>query len=84
MLRLVFVVCMLDAPDTCENRELLIHDDVPLMACMTGAMPELALWRQTHPNWRVNRWRCEDDRMRNSGEAVRKEPVPGTDMRPPT
>jgi hypothetical protein len=62
MLRLIFTVCMIDLPDTCEQRELLVHDDIPVMACVLGAMPELATWRGTHPNWRVARWRCEDDR----------------------
>ena len=63
MLRLVFMVCMLNSPDVCEQRELLVHDDVSAFACLTGAMPELAVWRETHPNWRVARWRCEDSRL---------------------
>ncbi len=62
MLRLVFTICMIDAPATCEQREMLVYDEMPVIACMIGAMPELALWQQTHPNWRVARWRCEDDR----------------------
>lgn len=62
MLRLVFTVCMINAPDVCEQREMLVYDEMPAMACVMGAMPELATWRQTHPNWRVARWRCEDDR----------------------
>lgn len=61
MLRLVFTICMIDAPGTCEQREMLVYDDIPVMACMMGAMPELASWQQTHPNWRIARWRCEDD-----------------------
>jgi hypothetical protein len=61
MLRLIFTVCMIDAPATCEQREMLVYDRMPVMACVTGAMPELATWRQTHPNWRIARWRCEND-----------------------
>lgn len=68
MLRLVFTVCMIGSPDTCEQREMLIFERMPVMACVTGAMPELAVWRETHPNWRIARWRCEDDRAaRSSG-----------------
>lgn len=61
MLRLVFTVCMIDAPDTCEQREMLVYQPMPVMACVMGAMPELATWTETHPNWRIAGWRCEDD-----------------------
>jgi hypothetical protein len=67
MLRLVFMVCMIDAPDLCEQREMFVQDAMPVMACAMGAMPELAIWRETHPNWRIARWWCEDGRtVRNS------------------
>ena len=62
MLRLIFTVCMIDAPATCEQRELLVYEQMPVASCVMGAMPELAVWRETHPNWRIARWRCEDDR----------------------
>jgi hypothetical protein len=61
MLRLVFTICMLDAPQTCEQRELLVYDAMPVTSCVLGAMPELAVWSETHPNWRIARWHCEDD-----------------------
>lgn len=67
MLRLVFMVCMLNSPDICEEREMLIHEDMPVVACVMGAVPDLARWRETHPNWRVTRWRCEDDRVARTG-----------------
>ncbi len=63
MLRLVFTVCLATEPDICEQRELQIFEQIPLMACMTGAIPELAVWRQTHPNWRIARWGCVNDRL---------------------
>jgi hypothetical protein len=64
MLRLVFTVCMLGSPDVCEQREMAIYEPMPVVACVTGAMPELAVWRSEHPNWRIERWHCEDDRER--------------------
>ncbi len=67
MLRLIFTVCMIDAPDTCEQREMLVYEHMPVMACMAGAMPELATWRETHPNWRIVRWHCNDDRTAHGG-----------------
>jgi hypothetical protein len=67
MLRLVFTICMMDAPDTCEQREMLVYDQMPVAACAMGALPELATWRATHPNWRISRWWCEDDRAAQAG-----------------
>ena len=76
MLRLVFMVCMINSPEVCEQRELLVQDEMPVMACVMGAMPELAIWRETHPNWRIARWRCEGGRttrseIRDEGHAHR-------------
>ncbi len=86
MLRLIFTVCMMDAPETCEQREMLVYDRMPLMACMAGAMPELASWRETHPNWRVARWRCEDDAAARhpDGDTSVAERVPPAAGRAPT
>lgn len=78
MLRLIFTICMIDAPDTCEQREMLVHDEMPVMACVMGAMPELATWRETHPNWRIARWGCESGRS-----ARRSDPDDGQAQRLP-
>jgi hypothetical protein len=67
MLRLVFTICMIDAPAVCEQREMLVYEAMPVIACTMGAMPDLAIWQETHPNWRIARWRCEDDRSVRSG-----------------
>lgn len=61
MLKLVFVACLAGQPGTCEEREIPIYENVSPIACMMGAAPTLAQWRATHPDWRVNRWRCEND-----------------------
>jgi hypothetical protein len=78
MLRLIFTVCMIDAPATCEQREMLIYESMPVTACVTGAMPELAVWTETHPNWRIARWHCEDNSaaQRSAGDDGRARRVP--------
>ena len=91
MLRLVFIVCMIDAPDTCEQREMLIYESMPVSACVMGAMPELAVWTETHPDWRIARWRCEDDRTAQRGttaadvrdQAIRVPPAAGRNATAP-
>ncbi len=84
MLRLVFTICMIDSPDMCEQRDLLVYDEMPVMACVMGAMPELATWREAHPNWRISRWRCEDDQnmrseLRDQGDAHRVPVAAGSE-----
>jgi hypothetical protein len=91
MLRLIFTICMIDAPDMCEQREMLVYDDMPVVACVMGAMPELASWQQTHPNWRIARWSCQDDRRAQRGTsaddvhdwAIRVPPAAGRDATAP-
>jgi hypothetical protein len=70
MLRLVFTICMIDAPAICEQREMLVYEAMSVTSCAMGAMPELAVWSQTHPNWRIARWHCEDDRTARSDRRV--------------
>lgn len=79
MLRLIFTICMIEAPDTCEQREMLVYDQISARACVMGAMPELATWRQTHPNWRIARWRCEDDRTAERIRSLAKRTPPAAD-----
>ena len=57
MIELVFVACLLSAPERCEEKALLFADVTP-MACMMGAQPQLAQWAETHPKWSIARWSC--------------------------
>jgi hypothetical protein len=58
MIELVFVVCLMTAPSECEERSLMTLPEVGLMKCMAQAQPQLAIWTQEHPNFRVARWFC--------------------------
>lgn len=58
MIELVFIACLLSAPDRCEERSLQYVNVSSPMACMMGAQPELARWLESHPRWRVTRWSC--------------------------
>ena len=86
MLRLIFTVCLIDAPDTCEQREMLVYEPMSVLACVMGAMPELAAWKETHPNWRIARWTCEVDRAVEGGgrmEATAQHVSAGADATTP-
>ncbi|MEM7529760.1 MAG: hypothetical protein AAF416_19175 [Pseudomonadota bacterium] len=69
MIELVFVVCLATAPDDCQRRTIPIYEPVSPMTCMMGAPATLAQWRETHPNWRVSRWRCEVPRATQAAES---------------
>ena len=57
MIELAFTVCLMTAPDVCENRSL-VFIDVPQERCVMGAQPQLARWAAEHEGWRIARWSC--------------------------
>ena len=57
MIELIFVACLATA-DTCTERSLLRVPEAGLTGCMTTAQPQLALWVEAHPGYRVVRWFC--------------------------
>jgi hypothetical protein len=56
---LIFLVCLISSPNTCkEERFSLAFESASELGCMTGAQPRMAEWTNTHPGWRVARWKC--------------------------
>lgn len=55
MIELLFVVCF--AQGDCQERSLVFSDLSPAQ-CLMGAQPELAKWVATHPNEKIQSWRC--------------------------
>ncbi len=66
MMTLVFRVRLIDMPDKCEQREMQIFETVTPIACVMSAPAELARRRGTHPNWRIARWTCRNERIAGS------------------
>lgn len=60
MTALVFVACLLAAPDRCEEQSLLFVSPLNPVSCMMQAPREIAAWTATHPDFQVTSWRCED------------------------
>jgi hypothetical protein len=58
MIELIFITCLAASPDRCEERAVALLSDVGLMGCLTTAQPQLALWSEQHPGYRVVRWSC--------------------------
>lgn len=57
MIELAFIACLTADPAACENKSLVFLEMSP-MTCMMRAQPTLAEWVETHPQWRIARWRC--------------------------
>lgn len=57
MIKIVFLACLAGEPSVCEERSL-VYMDMPMMFCVLRAQSELALWRTSHPDWRVQSWSC--------------------------
>jgi len=60
MTALVFVACLLAAPERCEEQSLLFVSPFNPVQCMIEAPREIAAWGDSHPEFRVTSWRCED------------------------
>jgi len=59
MIELLFVACLVGAPDECENKTLQFAENITPMACLMGAQPQLAQWTSQHPKWRIMSWKCQ-------------------------
>jgi hypothetical protein len=56
---LIFFVCLMTSPNICHEERLSFSlEPVSGFGCMMGAPPKLAEWTNTHPQWRVARWKC--------------------------
>jgi hypothetical protein len=58
-MELILAVCMLTSPESCREERLTISmEQTAPTQCMIGAQPIIAEWTQTHPKWKVEKWRC--------------------------
>jgi hypothetical protein len=60
MVQLVLVFCMLASPTDCrEERPML--EEMTLPRCMVQGQQIASSWLAEHPNWTLQRWRCENN-----------------------
>ena len=58
MVELVFIVCMLAQPATCERVYPPFAEPMTLAACMRQGQIYAVQWLEDHPGWRLRSWRC--------------------------
>jgi hypothetical protein len=59
MIELVITACIVAQPATCRDQRVLIEAEATPMQCMMGAQPMIANWKAQHPEWFVQRWKCQ-------------------------
>lgn len=62
MIELLFITCLVDAPDRCQPHSLLFEPRNGLFSCMLMGQNELARWVAAHPKDRVREWKCRHAR----------------------
>ena len=58
MYELVFIVCLITAPDVCETRHLAFQRAQTSAGCLWQGQLRMARWLERNPRWRVKGWRC--------------------------
>lgn len=59
MIELALLVCLTADPSSCKDVGLTYSSEsMTPQQCLMRALPEVAKWADTHPNWYVKRWSC--------------------------
>jgi hypothetical protein len=60
MIELVFSVCMLAQPQTCKDVHMtFLEQKVSAAQCMMNGQFQMAEWVNTHPEWKIERFKCQ-------------------------
>ncbi len=58
MYELVLWVCLMAAPDICNEKRLPFQAPTSLMDCMWQGQTQMVRWLDENPQWHLKRWRC--------------------------
>ncbi len=65
MIELLMTVCVIAQPAICRDQHMLLDSDVTPVQCMMNVQPTIARWGSEHPQWFVQRWKCQYPREGN-------------------
>jgi hypothetical protein len=52
-------ICLLSNPSHCrEERLSFSFEEANAVTCMVRSQEKIAEWQQSHPDYRIDRWRC--------------------------
>lgn len=59
-MELILSICLVASPGTCREEALSVSVEKlrEPMQCLMMAVPTIAEWSETHPKWKVLKWRC--------------------------
>ena len=59
-MELILSICLIASPGTCREEAVSVGmEQAPApVQCLIGAPPVIAEWSETHPKWKVTKWRC--------------------------
>ncbi|HSI42339.1 MAG TPA: hypothetical protein VLA00_17470 [Xanthobacteraceae bacterium] len=59
-MELILSICLVATPGVCKEEYIALEaEKVSLPTqCVFGAQPMIAEWSESHPKWRVTKWRC--------------------------
>lgn len=59
-MELVLSICLLASPGVCKDESLSMSQEQPALSssCIMAAPILIAEWCETHPKWKVIKWRC--------------------------
>lgn len=63
MLKIVLTVCSILSTEQCKTINIMFAEEgMTPMHCIMGpfAQMEVSKWKEAHPNWSIQRWRCEE------------------------
>ena len=60
-MELILSICLLTSPSVCKEEMLFVGGEQVVMPsqCIMEAPIAIAEWSETHPKWRVTKWRCD-------------------------
>lgn len=58
-MELLLSICLVSSPADCRSENITVSMEATApMACMMTAQQTIAQWQESHPKWRVARWKC--------------------------
>lgn len=58
IIELVVTVCLIVAPESCDDEHFPVYVNMPLATCAMQAMPTIARWADEHEDFLVKAWHC--------------------------
>jgi hypothetical protein len=59
MIELILTVCAIAQPATCIDKHVVFDSGNSPRQCTMAAQPFIARWVSEHPEWIVQRWKCQ-------------------------